>query len=389
MAITINSSTNTHSAAYNQMLFNISSNNTAQPNFYFVADVYVRVSGVDVLAARLLYPKQLGSTSVTIDISDVIKNYVTYQFGFGSSVTPDLNGQIDYFVQFGEAYDVGIALTFYTNLARNPSSNYKYAYNLVFGFEDAIGDVMNEYRTDNFGFLTYETETQQVEQGDKVLWSYFDPSGITRKITILKGEEYSEVITPTSGKFKYNVVPTILMSVFFPAPNLYETGEYTIQLKDQFDQVLCTKLLNVNTPCGKYETFRLHWFNTLGGWDSYNFTKVDTQSINIDRKSFKKIQSMPYAVSDRLVTPYNTRITDEITINSDWVSDDVAEWIENLFTSPVVFLERQNPTELTPVMIAINVTNSSYEKRKFSNGRQLHNVTLTFNYSYDRYTQSQ
>jgi hypothetical protein len=32
-----------------------------------------------------------------------------------------------------------------------------------------------------------------------VLWSYFDPSGITRKITILKGEEYSEVITPTSG----------------------------------------------------------------------------------------------------------------------------------------------------------------------------------------------
>jgi hypothetical protein len=179
------------------------------------------------------------------------------------------------------------------------------------------------------------------------------------------------------------------MAVFFPHANLYETGEYTIQLKDQFDQVLCTKLLNVNTPCGKYETFRLHWFNTLGGWDSYNFTKVDTQSINIDRKSFKKIQSMPYAVSDRLVTPYNTRITDEITINSDWVSDDVAEWIENLFTSPVVFLERQNPTELTPVMIAINVTNSSYEKRKFSNGRQLHNVTLTFNYSYDRYTQSQ
>jgi len=89
------------------------------------------------------------------------------------------------------------------------------------------------------------------------------------------------------------------------------------------------------------------------------------------------------------MTIYNTRIVDEVTINSDWVSDEMAVWFENLFTSPLVFLERQTPTSLTPDMVAINITNSSYEKRKYSNGRQLHNITLSFNYTYDRYTQSQ
>ncbi len=392
MAITVNSSPDTHRPAYNQMLFNISSNNTAQPNFFFIADVYVKV-GTDVLAARLLFPKQLGSTSITIDISGVIKNYLSYQVFVASSVIPDNLGQLDYYVQFGEAYDVANVLTFYPNLTRNPTgSSYKYGYNLVFGFEDMLNgifpNVMQSYRADNFGILTYETETQQVEQGDKILWSYFDPSGIVRKITISKGEEYSETIAPTSGKFKYNIEPHILLAVWFPAPNLYETGDYTIYLKDQFDNILHTKLLEVKEPCSKYETFRLHWLNTLGGWDSYNFNKVNSQSVSIDRKQYKKVMPMPYVIKDRLVTTYNTMVTDNITINSDWVSDERAAWFENLFTSPVVFLERQDPSELNPVIVAINVVETSYEKKKFSNGRTLHNVTLTFNYSYDRYTQS-
>jgi hypothetical protein len=388
MAITVASSPNDNQPAYNQVLFDISSSNTSQPNFNFVVDVYVKQTS-DVLAARLLYPKQPSSTSVKIDISNILKTYVTHTFDFTSSFYPDSNGQLDYFVQFGEAYDVSGTLTIYPNLTRNPSSNYKRVYNSIFDFEDFSANVLNSYRMDNFGFLTTIPEAIKVEQGDKILLSYYDPSGITKKIKTEKGTSFTDTFTLTSGKFKYNIIPSTYMYASYPATNLYQTGDYKISILDNSNNSLGFINIEVSEPCGKYETYRLHWFNKLGGWDSYNFTKVSVQNESIEKSMYKKALNMPYNTSDRLMTIYNTRIVDEVTINSDWVSDEMAVWFENLFTSPLVFLERQTPTSLTPDMVAINITNSSYEKRKYSNGRQLHNITLSFNYTYDRYTQSQ
>ena len=79
MAITITSIPNAFIGAFNQVPYSISSTNTAQPNFYFVIDI-METSGANNPLARLKYPAQPGVATLTFDIGNVLKNYVSYDF---------------------------------------------------------------------------------------------------------------------------------------------------------------------------------------------------------------------------------------------------------------------------------------------------------------------
>ena len=64
MAITIITTPNAFMAAYNQVPYTVSSNNTAQPNFNFIIDVN-QTSGTANPLARLKYPVQ-PSSAITV-----------------------------------------------------------------------------------------------------------------------------------------------------------------------------------------------------------------------------------------------------------------------------------------------------------------------------------
>jgi histidinol-phosphate/aromatic aminotransferase/cobyric acid decarboxylase-like protein len=123
--------------------------------------------------------------------------------------------------------------------------------------------------------------------------------------------------------------------------------------------------------------------NKLGGWDSFNFIKNSQRAIDIERKQFKAPLEIGYAKSDRLKQNYNTTITDVININSDWVSDEVSELLEELATSPLIYLERSATN-----FIAVNIVNNSYDVRKYMTDRKLFNVSFDIEYTYNRYRQT-
>ena len=105
--------------------------------------------------------------------------------------------------------------------------------------------------------------------------------------------------------------------------------------------------------------------------------------MDIERKQFKAPLQIGYSKSDRLKTNYNTTINDKITINSDWINEEQSILLEQLATSPIIYLER-SPTDF----IAINILNSSYEIKTYLTDRKLFNVTFEIEYSYSRYRQS-
>ena len=127
----------------------------------------------------------------------------------------------------------------------------------------------------------------------------------------------------------------------------------------------------------------MHWINKLGGWDSFNFIKNSQRAIDIERKQFKAPLEIGYAKSDRLKQNYNTTITDVINISSDWVSDEVSELLEELATSPLIYLERSATN-----FIAVNIVNNSYDVRKYMTDRKLFNVSFDIEYTYNRYRQT-
>jgi hypothetical protein len=382
MAINIISNPNSVVSAFNQMAFNVSSTQAGQSNFNFIADVYV--SGINTAVSRIAIPKQPSVNTCLIDASPILKNYVKNDFfnvnGASIYCEPNLNSRVKYYVQFGELYDVSGVPTIYDNLRRFPTSASNTAVNSIFGFEEYNNNVWDGYEVSGFGFLTEIPERITIEQGQELRLSFYDPNNL---IGFLYVDGYSfdyVVANKVSGEFLYNVNVKNL----FGLNEIYRTiGTHTITLANNSNAPVKIITIEIVAKCSKFDTIRLHWLNNLGGWDSYNFTKQSIKAMDIERKQFKKMQSINYSKSDRLKTNYNTTITDKLQINSDWISDEMADWFQGLLTSPIVYLERGYDN-----FVSVNITNSEYLIQQYLNGRKIHNLQLDIEYSYNRYSQS-
>lgn len=122
-----------------------------------------------------------------------------------------------------------------------------------------------------------------------------------------------------------------------------------------------------DADCKGYETIRLAFLNSLGAWDYYNFTKKSTRTTQINKSPIKQNYGYtPYLSTTALgdlvnYTYYNqgtydggTRVfnvnaTETIEANTDFISEDEAAILEELFLSPDVYMQTGDIFE--PVVI--------------------------------------
>lgn len=378
MAINLISNPNSIVPAFNQIIFDVSSTNASQPNFNFLADIYIDSTRV----SRIAIPKQPSVNTCLIDASPILKNFVKYDFLNlnGEQQAMNLNSRAKYKIEFRELFDVSGAPIISSVLKTFPSSGTDTVINSIFDFEDFTTNVLDGYNVSGFGFLTETPEHIKIEVNQDLRLSYYDPNNIVNFVYIDNiPEDLIALSTSATEPLRAINIRNIIDYLGYN-----RIGTHTVTLANSFVLPICTLTFEIIEPCSKYETIRLHWLNKLGGFDSYNFTKQSLKSMDIDRKQFKKMQSINYSKSDRLKTNYNTTITDKLQINSDWISDEMADWFQGLLTSPIVYLERGIDN-----FIAVNITNSNYLIQNYLNARKLHNLQLEIEYSYNRYTQSQ
>jgi len=377
MSIAIISNPNVNQPAYNQMVFDVSSTNAGQTNFNFIVDVYV--SGINV--SRSAYPKQPGTNKILIDISPVMKNYVTYDIEnvYNTVAAANRRAQTDYYVQFGESY--GSTPAIYADLKRFPNTLTDHVYNSIFDFEQFTPNILNSYKIETFGCLNIN-KTITIKQGQDLYISYYDPN---LKVYSISTPKYGIIANPSvAGQFHYNLsIKWDDIVAWGLVASITAFGYLDIIFSDSLGNYVYGFQITYETCLDKFTMYRLHWMNQLGGWEAWNFDKVSTIDENIDRSQFKKFTPLNYSTNDRLKVNYNTVITDVINVQSNWVTDTEAAYLRALFESPLVILETS-----TNAMIPINITESNYESEKYLNGRTLHNVSLTFEYSYNRYRQS-
>jgi len=97
----------------------------------------------------------------------------------------------------------------------------------------------------------------------------------------------------------------------------------------------------VGTNCGPEDT-RLAFLNDRGGYDYFTFTSYRQATKKIDRQSY---DSRYYATDlqsadrdfGRTVKTFDTNVTQELVLESDYLSVPMANWLEQLFTSPQVY----------------------------------------------------
>ena len=394
--ITIIESPNNWQNLYNEIVIGVSGSNSTQPNFQFLCDV--NVSGQSNPVTRLTIPKQPLVGTVKINIADVVKNYVTYDFGGfnATDIVPCTNSQAKYWIQLGEIYDNASGIpTIYANQAQyGTSGSPKFGSNAIFDFLDWSKTAFNGgklLKVTNQVSLNDNSYREKIRIGQQRFLTFFslDPDDIV--ITDLQVYNSAGVSIFSSSYSTYTAATGIVslnighsfLNFLGASPYLANGAYYRVDIRTSGDDLIFSKTIDIDNSCSKYQVYRLHWLNSLGGFDSFNFNMVSTERDEIDTKQFKKVQSLGYSKTDRLKTKYYTKFSESINLNSDLLSDAEYAALEQLVLSPVVMLE-VNSTTYVPV----NVVADNYIKRKYDQNREIPNMNLTIEYSFDNYRQS-
>lgn len=150
--------------------------------------------------------------------------------------------------------------------------------------------------------------------------------------------------------------------------------------------------------CSVYPNVRLAFLNSLGGWDMWNFNLLSKRNLNVNRSEFKRTLPFSYnVINGRGNRQYNVQSVvgeEEYTINTDWLTEEEYAYLEELISSPEVYvvnglqysqsndsiLSRKSPI---PLVTPIIITSKSYPSRSVLND-DLFNLTITYKPAYDR-----
>jgi hypothetical protein len=220
-------------------------------------------------------------------------------------------------------------------------------------------------------FLTYAPRTQYIDSNQSA-FLYFMTSNLARPTNVqLTGYNAAgSIITngvidiTTTEKFNriaigtYDIVNSDPSDWSSGLPSTFLTGVsyYTVSIRNV--SILTnseTFTFYVNAKCSKYTPIRLHWLNRLGGFDSFNFIYKSEIDTDVKRSTYQQEPhtfsgtSWRYTKASRGVTTYNVEMTSGMKVNTDFLTDTESAWMEDLFTSPVVYREVDNQ------LIAVNV----------------------------------
>ena len=134
--------------------------------------------------------------------------------------------------------------------------------------------------------------------------------------------------------------------------------------------------------CTKYDNIRLAWRNRLGSWDYFNFRSKSTESLDIKKETMSSVvgtwdsTTFDYNNWDRGTSTLYSEAKRKLTINSDWLNEDEAVWLEELFTSINVQIIGDND-----IIYPVVLTEKAYTKKTSVNNKIKIQYTIKLEYA--------
>ena len=385
MSMTIESVGNEGNCVNDAIYFVVSSTNSSQSNYKYIADVYV---GGSLVARLKAFPDaeaaEVPANRGIFEVSDIIRNYVkTYfdpQDGYylmcfsSSSVNPHIS--VDYEIKFGESYGG----TDYYNQVSGAYVGYNYYKPLFRGIKDNenIIDYSNKFLTDR------DLTALETEFDSPLFVSYFDSYENT--VTEIKVTRYSEgwvsidsdeLSVSDAAPFQmYNICPYAInqdITDFIESTD-YGYGvqlKYSISGSDYYTDEIRVKIKCTN-PKGL--TIPLTFLNRMGGYDTLNFSLVNRQRLQIEDKTYKKTQ-WRYGSGYMLNTTqagyipssvkYSAKHTNTILLRSDYLNETDYNWLRDLVatTEAHICLKEDNSYEWRFYPVIVKTLNWEEKKR--------------------------
>ena len=122
----------------------------------------------------------------------------------------------------------------------------------------------------------------------------------------------------------------------------------------------------------------------MGGYDWWTFDRDNKKTVNINRTEYKRVLSPAYSISERGQTTLSQDVQHTFSLNSNWISESDYAYLEELISSPDVYIVRYNDGALIP----INITDTSYSVKTQLRDK-LFNLTINYKLSYSINIQNQ
>jgi hypothetical protein len=181
-----------------------------------------------------------------------------------------------------------------------------------------------------------------------------------------------------SSPFKYFTMPTgteNLLTTYSDLTLFDNVHFYKIELVKSGNVITQPILRKIDFSCTPYENIRLVFLNRMGGYDYWTFDRDLKRNVSISRSEYKKVLEPFYNIGDRGYTTIHQDVQYTYTLNSNWISEYDYAYLEELITSPDVYILNSDGT-LTP----INITDTSYSiKTQFR--EQLFNMVINYKLS--------
>jgi hypothetical protein len=397
MAIIINATPKDFAPVYNKMEYLITSDNTTEPNFAHLVDIYINGSATKTV--RLRIPVRPSDSKGKVDIHRVLESALTSDVGnpTADAGTYDAdNSSLSYIVKFGEEY--GTTVVQYPDLTIDTSRK---AFNASLEKRPFINWDVTEYELDGVTkkFLTNMPDNHKVSLNSHGWLYYLDDPAITfinvnvfdlngsplagAKIDVTASSSDIQFVPSSPASLNNIDVANLLVGA---QPIIDSTvGSYEIQARG-VGSYSETRTFVLEESC-KYNTNTLIFQNNLGAFDSFTFYLGDMSTTDIERKDMKVNvdtvvgNDIVYSMNEREKVTYYTKKSETIKLMSDWISEEESNWLLELMSSPEIYLQEGN--ELTAVA-KIKATN--YTKKKVVRDK-LFKIEVELELGYDDYRQ--
>ena len=413
MAITIEQDLAEYAPAYNDLNVVVSSNNVGEIDFKYVFDLYIE--GVANYIRFKVAPEPITANNYGIKnfvnmLEPYVEAYILKDDTLLSGGFQFMDGGIkQYHIQYGEEYRLTAndPIVVYPDLTIGAN---KYIWNASLPYNEYVEFNFNNYKDiwlttqktfnvglNNVGYNGIITDTDidleylEVKTYDSsaVLIDTYQIQNLLS--TGVTGSKYLSVITAPKN---LNAVTSGLVLGSQPIVDS-AVAYYTCQILDgALSGVSDLLTFTIDEGCS-YPRRRLHFQNKLGAFNAFNFDLVSKESVNIKKKSYKfnpnRIDAsgqLSYDKSDRTNVNYHIKSSNQIQLNANYITEEQSIWLEELFTSPEIYLEEEtNNGKVIINLIAVSEIQGNTYQIKTDRVDNLYNVDLIITLSNDNYRQ--
>lgn len=375
MAITIHNIPDVFSPSDNPLTYDFSSDQTAQPNFSYLVKVLINAG---ITTEHKIFPEN--GIYAHFDIQEVVKSILNLP-----TLTASLAGNASNYctisISVSEVY--GATPVVVTTVTSSQTIAFKSR------LDDL--DFIDWTFADNY-FMTDFPQTEKYYVGyEEFLQLNVANNGIADTITIELFDASDVSITSVTKALdanfditQMNLTPASLVLLTALTQANFDASAYFVISTDAAG-ITDTITYWMDASCGMFDSYRVMFASRLGGYESFTFRLLSRDTTTTKSKGYEKAfgswvgNEFVYSKSNGRNVDFQTMSEDMLMINSDWIPGDVQNWLmENLFESPVVYLQKNNGDS-----IRVNVKNKGGTKKNRVNDT-LFNQVVELKYSNQR-----